>query len=337
MGKKPAPKGKAKAKVEAKAPEPEVEEESAERLEAKRLWQQRRDASKWAKVQLEVIRGHQEAAKAKGNCDWLQVANDFHEIRLLRTCKRLEDKTLDAIPENLRQRMEAYLAQCSGGPNVEESKFNKDQDLWDLLPVEEGIDAYQRIPATPEAEAAAEKAKAWADASAQGIAGLVSLMQDLAAFPLVQEAGLVRIGGLFGEAREDGAPPMLGLTADKLMPVIGEGMKKHIADPEVQRSGCAALRGIAMADKQLPGLCDAGGVQLAVEAARIHFKVKDVVSAANGTFWAMAKASGRNSPEIAVMREAGVVEVLMKCMDHHAWDQTLVGRIRVTLPFITED
>merc|ERR1712187_171059 len=115
------------------------------------------------------------------------------------------------------------------------------------------------------------------------------------------------------------------------------GMKGHLADPEVQRSGCAALRGVAMAHGQLPALCDAGGVQMAVQAVRTHFKLKEVVSAGNGAFWAMAKASGKHSPEHAVLREAGVVEVLTKCMDHHAWDQTLVGRIRVTIPFIKED
>lgn len=336
MGKKPPARAKPKAKAEAEPDPPE--EESAEQLEKKRLWQQRREATKWTQAQLTVVRGQLEAAKSKGSGDWLQVAHEFHEIRLIKLAKRLEEKTLDALPQELRDGVEAYLAQCIGGPAADKDGFKTVQDVWDHLEAEGG-EAYKRPPESPEAAAAAEKLKVWSDASASGVAEMAALMKSQGDSASVQEAGLTRVGGLFSEAREQAEPTsaMAGLTVALLMPAVEAAMRGHPADAEVQRRGCAALRGIAMAPGQLGFMCDAGGVQLAVEAVRTHFKQKEVVMAANGAFWEMAKVAGKNSPELGKMRTADVPGALLKCMDHHAWDQTLCGKIRVVLPFITED
>uniref|UniRef100_A0A7S2L6Y2 Uncharacterized protein n=1 Tax=Zooxanthella nutricula TaxID=1333877 RepID=A0A7S2L6Y2_9DINO len=92
-----------------------------------------------------------------------------------------------------------------------------------------------------------------------------------------------------------------------------------------------------MAPGQLPLLRDEGGIQLAAEAVFAHYKDKELAVSANGAFWAMAQAAGKNSPEVSTMREAKVPDCLLKVMAHHAWDQTLCGKLRVTLPFITED
>mmetsp|Transcript_90294 Transcript_90294/g.292214 ORF Transcript_90294/g.292214 Transcript_90294/m.292214 type:complete len:333 (-) Transcript_90294:24-1022(-) len=332
MGKKPATKPKAKAK----AAEPVVEEtETPEQLEAKRIWKERREATKWAQGQLAAVRAQLEAAKAKGGNDWLQVAHEFHEVRLIKLVKRLEDKNLDNVVQGLRDGVDAYLAQCAQGPVAEQEGFKEFREAWDLLEPEAGA-AYVRPAEAPEATAAAEQLRAWADASAAGVPAMVKLMQTHAASPGAQEAGLTRLGGLFSEAREAGKEEP-GLTAAALVPAIEAAMRGHSVDPDVQRAGCAALRGVAMAEGQLAPLCDAGGVQLVVEAVKTHFKLKDVVLAGNGAFWAMAKAAGKNSPELSRMREADVPGVLKKCMDHHAWDQTLCGKLRVTLPFICED
>jgi len=337
MGKKPPARAKPKAKAEA-PPEDPPEEESAEQLEKKRLWQQRREATKWTQAQLTVVRGQLEAAKSKGGNDWLQVAHEFHEIRLIKLAKRLDEKTLDALPQELREGVEAYLAQCASGPAADKDSFKTFEDAWDHLEAEGG-EAYKRPPDSPEAAAVAEKLKAWSDASASGVAEMADLMKCQGASAGVQEAGLNRVGKLFSEAREQGeaTAAMAGLTSAALMPAIEAAMRGHPADPEVQRAGCAALRGIAMAPGQVGLMCDAGGVQLAVDAVRAHFKQKEVVLSANGAFWEMAKVAGKNSPEIGKMRQADVPGALLKCMDHHAWDQTLCGKIRVVLPFITED
>uniref|UniRef100_A0A7S4R5P0 Uncharacterized protein n=1 Tax=Alexandrium monilatum TaxID=311494 RepID=A0A7S4R5P0_9DINO len=328
MGKKPAA-GKAKAKASSKKAEPEPEEEqpTPEQLEAKRLWQQRREASKWAQAQLAAVR-EQVAAAKKAKLDWLEAAHEFHEIRLIKLAKRLEEKTLDAVPQELRDGVEAYLSQCAGGPATEKEGFDERRGAWDAL--DQDSAAYVRKPESPEAAAAAEALKA-----EQAAEAVTKAMVAHAASPAFQEAGLIRLGGLFGQAREGAELP--GLTCEATMPAIGAAMRGHLADPGVQRAGCAALRGLAMAPGQLPLLRDAGGIEVVVTALNAHYKDKEVALAANGAFWAMAQSAGKNSPEIATMRAAGVEEALLKVMTHHAWDQTLCGKVRVTLPFIQED
>lgn len=327
-GKKPAAKPKAaSAKASAKK-EPEEEQPTPEQLEAKRLWLQRREASKWVQAQLTAVRGQLEAAQKRGNCDWLQAAHEFHEKRLIRLAKRLEEKALDGVPQELRDAVEAYLSQCASGPNVEQDKFEERREFWDLL--DQDGDTFTRKPDSAEATVAIESIKAEKDAEA-----VAKIMRSHPDAPGVQEAGLTRFGGLFGQARDGADLP--GLTCEALMPTINAGMRAHLPDPGVQRAGCAALRGLAMAPGQLPLMRDAGAIEVAVAALTAQYKDKEVALAANGAFWAMAQAAGKNSPEVATMRTAGVIDVMLKVMQHHAWDQTLVGKMRVVLPFIQED
>jgi len=333
MGKKPAVKAKAKAKAPA-APEPAEEAPTAEQIEAKRLWQQRREATKWAQAQLEVARGQLAAAQKLGKCDWLQILHEFHEVKLIKLVKRLEDKELDAVPPEFRESLQAYFAQCAGGPEVEKDSFREMKDIW--APFETEAATYTRKPESAESEAAIEKLKGWSETSESGMAEFVGLMAAHPASGGAQEAGLVRLGGLFSDAVRSGtgAP---GLTSACVMPTVTAAMQGHLADAGVQRAGCMALRGLAMSPGQLPHVRDAGGLQLPVAAVNEHYKVKDVASAANSCFWAMAKAAGKNSPELATLREAGATDCLLRVMKHHAWDQTLCGQIRVTLPFLKDD
>lgn len=338
MGKKPTGKAKAKATAQAQVqPQPEVED-SAEKLEARRIWQQRRDAQKWATAQLGEARRQLAAAQSRGACDWLQAAHEFHEIQLIKLGKRLEDKSLDDVPQELRDQLAKYFEQGAKNPAIEQEAFCEDRMLWELLPGDRE-NAYVRAAASQDDSAAVARIQAWSDASTGGVEAFCELMRAHAASPDVQEAGLTRIGGLLGDLvrGETGGDSRAGLTSATLMPAIGAAMREHPADPGVQRSGCAALRGLAMAPGQLASLCDAGGVQLAVDAVKTHYKSKDVAMAGNGAFWAMAQEAGKNSPELGTMRECCVVEVLKKVMEHHAWDASLCGKLRVTLPFITED
>lgn len=329
MGKKPAVKARAKAVV----PAPVEEPESAEKLEAKRLWRQRKEASAWVQAQLVFIREEAAAAKTR-NEDWLEAAHDFHAVQLYKAQKRLADKTLDDVPQELREALATYLAQFKGEAATVREEFCECRDLWDLLPPEEGVSAYVRQPETPEAAAAIEQVQAWTDASVEGMGALATVLRAFAGSPGVQQAGLTRIGFLLSAAQKDGTS---SAEAPHIMPMISEAMQQWLCDPGVQRSGCAALRGLALADGQLPLLRDAGGVQHVVTAVKTHYKIKEVAEAGNGALWTMAKAAGHNSPEVATMVECGAPEALMEVMQYHAWDQTLVGRVRLTLPFIKCD
>eukprot|EP00405_Crypthecodinium_cohnii_P013614 CAMPEP_0206449896 /NCGR_PEP_ID=MMETSP0324_2-20121206/18383_1 /ASSEMBLY_ACC=CAM_ASM_000836 /TAXON_ID=2866 /ORGANISM="Crypthecodinium cohnii, Strain Seligo" /LENGTH=331 /DNA_ID=CAMNT_0053919403 /DNA_START=35 /DNA_END=1030 /DNA_ORIENTATION=- len=331
MGKKPVAKTKAKAKA---APEPEEAAPTPEQLEAKRLWQQRREAAKWAQAQLEVVRGQLAAAQKKGQCDWLQVAHEFHEIRLIRLQKSLDAKEVEGASQALRDGLQAYLAQCASGPDVEQDKFEKHQGIW--ADYEASTAGYQRPAETEEAAAAIEKIKGLAIEKEADVTTLVDTMKAFEGSAGVQEACLIRIGGALAKLQKDGEE-VPGFDVKGLLPPLAIGMRLHLQDAGVQKSGMAALRGLALAKGQLGFLRDGGGIEVAVESLHAQYKEKEVAEAANGAFSAMASNAGRNSPEVATMRTAGVVEVLLKVMDHHAWDQTLCGKVRVTLPFITED
>lgn len=306
----------------------------AEREARRRLYEQRRDGKKWANAQLDAIRKLLEETKKCANSDWLQVAIEFHEVRLIKLVKRLDDKEMDDVPQELKDGVAAFVSGCAGNKaEIQESGFNFFREVWDAVEMDGA--KYVRAAESAEALLAIEQLKEWTDCSVEGIAKFTDVMKTSLSSPGAQQAGLTRIGFLFSQAHE--VSKSEGLSAAGLMPSIKDGMSKHLVDPDVQRYGCAALRGVAMADGQLPGLCDAEGIELIVEALKAHFKISDVCTAANGAFWAMSQVAGRNSPEVTRMRTAGVTEILLKVMNHHAWDQTLCGKVRVTLPFIQGD
>jgi len=348
-----APKAKGKAKGKAKAgyaaePQPEEPVETAAELaakaEARRLWQVRKDASKFVATQLEALRGvpgglieaAKERAKKTGPCDWLVVAMEFHEKKLVKLEKRFADKKLDGLDQEFKDGIEAFVAQFTPGSveTFQQDTLKVYQEVWDMIPPEEG-EGYTRPAETKASNAVLAELKDWSDGSEKGITQFVTKMKSQAASGGVQETGLIRIGGLFGEAERGATWP--GLTAAALMPAISDGMKAHLDDAMVQRAGCAALRGLAKADGQLSPLCDSGGPELVVAAIVRHYKVVSVVMTATASVREMAEKAGKSTPEHAAIIAAGPVDPLLKVMTHHAWDQTLCGQVRVVLPFLIAD
>eukprot|EP00930_Biecheleria_cincta_P102530 TRINITY_DN94284_c0_g1_i1.p1 TRINITY_DN94284_c0_g1~~TRINITY_DN94284_c0_g1_i1.p1 ORF type:complete len:344 (+),score=92.45 TRINITY_DN94284_c0_g1_i1:55-1086(+) len=342
MGKKPVAKGKAKAGYSsseaAKAPSEEELKEEAAKAEARRLWQQRKDGTKWAQAQLAALEAQREAAAKEGQ-DWPQAPHKFHESQLNRVVKTLEEKLLDGVPDSLKASVEAYVAQLAGGAAGKQEGFREERELYkDLELVEDPNAIYVREAASEEDAKLVQEISAWTDATEQGMKKFASLLIGRASSSHVQDAGLCRIGWLFTEHKdaEPGSSATSGLTAAVLMPAIEAGMKGCKKDPEVQRAGCAALRGLGQAEGQLAPLLEAGGAALITEALTIHLKIEDVCQTANAAVWNMSQKAGKNSPELAEIVKAGVVDALKKVMYHHAWNQTLVGKVRVTLPFLVE-
>lgn len=334
MGKKPDPKAKAKAKAE---PTPTAEElkEAEAKAEARRIWQRRKDDTKWAQSQLALLEDQKESA-SKGGQAWLVDSHKWHQAKLRSIIKALEEKLLDAVPDDLKSGAESYVAQASG-KDVQEDSFKDGRELYKELKLED--EEYERAAASPAAISAAEEISSWTDASADGMSKFVSILKSFSDSAQAQEAGLSRIGWLFNEhkGKDPTSSEISGLNAEALYSAVEAAMRGFARDAEVQRAGCAAIRGLGGAEGQLAPICEAGAAKLLVDALRIHLKVVDVAQAGNAAFWAMSQKAGKNSPELAFMRQAGAVEALQKVMIHHAWDQTLVGRVRVTLPFLTED
>jgi len=337
MGKKPAVKAKAKAQPKTEAElkaEAEAAEEEKRKLEARRLWQQRKDAGKWAQKQIEVLAEQREAAVAKGST-WLEEPHKWHELQLKQVMQRLELKLMDGVPDELKASVESYASQCADGAEDKQAAFKDDREMYAGLPHLEDDGPYVRAAQSPEAVKIAEELAAWTDTSAVGVSRFVALMREHRASAAVQEAGVTRIGFLVAEAPE--GAPCEGFTAEGLMPAVEPAMREWIRDPEVQRRGCAALRSLAKTKGQISPMIDAGAAPLLFNCVKEHFKIPDVVLAGTAACWEMSQAAGKFSPEVAAMRHAGLIEIFQKVMTHHAWDQTLVGRVRVVLPFLKEE
>eukprot|EP00928_Gymnodinium_smaydae_P006349 TRINITY_DN12241_c0_g1_i2.p1 TRINITY_DN12241_c0_g1~~TRINITY_DN12241_c0_g1_i2.p1 ORF type:complete len:268 (+),score=96.59 TRINITY_DN12241_c0_g1_i2:988-1791(+) len=263
-------------------------------------------------------------------------AHKWHEDQLRKLMKRLELKLLDGVSDELKAKVEAYAAQCAEGASKEKPEtFSDDRSIFDGLPELEDDGPYVRAAQTPEATKAAETLAAWTDTSASGMTTFIASMREHKASAGVQEAGVTRIGFLVAEAAD--GPANEAFRAEVLMPGIEPAMREWVRDPEVQRRGCAALRSLAKTKGQMPPMIDAGAATLLANCLKEHYKVPDVVLAATAACWEMSQAAGKLSPEVAAMRQAGLIEVFQKVMTHHAWDQTLVGRVRVVLPFLKEE
>mmetsp|Transcript_36777 Transcript_36777/g.80644 ORF Transcript_36777/g.80644 Transcript_36777/m.80644 type:complete len:335 (-) Transcript_36777:110-1114(-) len=331
MPKKPVAKAKAKVKTEAELKaEAEAEEEAKAKAEARRIWQQRKDASKWTQAQLDALVSQRKEAAVKGIA-WLEEPHKWHEEQLKKLLKSFELKLLDAAPDDLRTGVDLYVAQCAGGIPEQQETFRDDREMYACLPELPNDGPYVRATQSPEAVAAAEQVSGWTDSSPIGMSKFIATLQAHSTSAAVQEAGMTRIGLLLSEAKDEALRP--GFQAELLMPGITAAMRDWIQDPAVQQRGCAALRGIALT-KQISAMCELGASRLLAEALRVHLKIPDVVLSATGAVWAMSQVAGKNSPELAYICEAGVVEILQKAMVYHAFDQTLVGKIRVVLPFL---
>jgi len=333
-----APKrSKAKAKPKEAAPPAVEEEEDPATAERRRIFTQRRNALKWAKGALESVQIQCRAAE-KAEIQWLADFHGFHEVALLKIVRRLDEKSLDDVPEEAREKIAAYMAQSAKGPtNVDEAIFQPMADIWTWAM---DLDAakYERPQASAEEVAATERIEQWNDGSASGMAGLIALMRDHAGAPSVQQMGLIRMGALCPEeGKGDPAADVSGMTSVGLVPTIDATMRAHDKDVEVLRGGYAALLGLAMIPGQMPKLCELGGVRVAVEMLNKHYKDEEVAATANRAFYAMATNTKKNSPELKELQEADVQGVLQKVMTHHAWNNALCGKVRLTFPFLTED
>jgi len=329
---------KAKAKPDSSSKPEESVVSAAPAQDAKAIFMKRKAELRWAQSQLDALELQRRTA-ALADDSWLEEPHQFHKSGLVHLVKCLDTKLLDEVPAELHSGIDAYVAQCAEGTAGKKDGFLDDREMYKTLPViEDPVGEYVRaVESSPDAATATEAITAWVDTSAEGMAKFAALLNTQLASPYVQEAGLARIGALCAEQAKEGGKSSEGLQAGILLPAIQAGMRAWLNDSVVQHKGCAAIRGLALLEGQLALMCEAGGAQLLVAAIQTHFKNPELVMAGNGAFWAMSQRAGKNSPESAFMREAGAIEVLMKVMQHHAWDQTIVGKVRLTLPFLKED
>mmetsp|Transcript_109917 Transcript_109917/g.245537 ORF Transcript_109917/g.245537 Transcript_109917/m.245537 type:complete len:316 (-) Transcript_109917:70-1017(-) len=310
MGAKKPAAGKAKAKAKASASaKAEEEAAAAEQNEARRIWQQRKDTTRWAQAQLAALAAQREEAAKDEVGAWAQEPHKWHEAQLANLVKHLEAKRLDVAPDGLKEGVERYVAQCAKGATEEvRVRFREDRDLYAEVPEPEA-GAYVRPPNTASDDTAIAQIKAWESAGVEDMEEFVCVVRALPSSPAVQEAALARLGGLLYQftsetgARKSGAE---GLSATCLMTMVNAAMKEHILDPEVQRRGCAVIRGFALMTGQLTPMLEAGGARLAAEAVNAHARHPDVVKTGNAAMEAMAQKAEIGSRDLEMMREAGV-------------------------------
>jgi len=318
-----------------------VEEDDPEKEERKRIFFQRKAALKWAQPTLESVQIQCRAAE-KAEVYWLVDCHSFHEVALIKIVRRLDtEKTLDDVPQEARDQIAAYLAQCATGgygpSNVDEATFKPMKDIWAFATAGDAA-SYERPPASAEDVAATERLTQWSDTSIKGMKEFVELMSAHAAAPSVQQIGLIQIGALCPEEdKKDADVDVSGMKSENLVPTIVSAMRTHEKDTQVQRGGYAALRALAMVPGEMRKLCDLGGIRVAAEMLDKHYKDDELCSTANMAFVVMARQSGRNSPELKEMLDAGALAALQKVMTHHAWNHALIGKVRLTLPFLTEE
>mmetsp|Transcript_4316 Transcript_4316/g.6888 ORF Transcript_4316/g.6888 Transcript_4316/m.6888 type:complete len:309 (-) Transcript_4316:50-976(-) len=302
-----APK-KPKAKAKTSAEKAAEAAEEAEANEAKRIWLQRKNDGKWAQAQLEAL-GAQRQAAAKDGCDWLVEPHKWHEAQLARLVACLESKRIDGVSQGLREGVGAYVAQCAQAASDEvRSGVLDDRELYAELPEAEP-GAYVRAAVTHAEEAVIAQIKAWPDPSAESMEEFVTVVRALPTSASVQEAGLVRLGGFLHQfssetgKRKSGAE---GLSATSLMSFVAAAMTEHLRDADVQRRGCAVIRGFALMDGQLSQMLEEGGAKLLVAAVNSHARVPDVVKTGNAAMEAMAEKAEIGSRDLDMMRAGGV-------------------------------
>jgi len=328
------PKAKPKAKEE---PPAAVEQDDSEKEERKRIFMLRLAAKKWAQSQLQSVQIQARAAE-KEEVHWLADFHGFHEVSLIKIVRRLDtEKTLDDVPEEAREKIAAYCAQSADGPSkVDRDTFQPMADIWAWASTD--AEKYERPPESAEDVTAKKRLTEWSDASISGMADFIALMSAHAAAPSVQQIGLIQIGVLCPEeGKSNPSVNVSGMKCAGLVPAIDSAMRAHDQDIQVLRGGYAALRGLAMVPGELPKLCDLGGMRVVAEMLEKHYKDEDLAGTANMAIFAMARKSGKNSPELKAMLDAGVLTALQKVKTHHAWNHALVSKVTLTFPFLTED
>eukprot|EP00747_Dinoflagellata_sp_TGD_P194591 gnl/TRDRNA2_/TRDRNA2_62165_c0_seq1.p1 gnl/TRDRNA2_/TRDRNA2_62165_c0~~gnl/TRDRNA2_/TRDRNA2_62165_c0_seq1.p1 ORF type:complete len:339 (+),score=81.97 gnl/TRDRNA2_/TRDRNA2_62165_c0_seq1:43-1059(+) len=335
--KKPKAKPKAKEGYSKETPPAAVEQDDPEKEERKRIFMKRLQAKKWAQSQLESVQIQARAAE-KEEIEWLAECHGFHEVSLIKIVRRLDtEKTLDDVPEEARAKIAAYCAQSANGPGkVDRDTFQPMADIWEWASTD--AEKYQRPPVSAEDAAAEKRLSEWSDSSISGMADFIALMSAHASAPSVQQIGLIQIGALCPEeGKSDPSVDVSGMKSATLVPAIDSAMRAHDQDIQVLRGGYAALRALAMVPGEFPKLCDLGGTRVAAEMLEKHYKDAELAETANMAIFVMAKQSGKNSPELKAMLDAGLLKALQRVMTHHAWNHALVSKVRLTFPFLTEE
>jgi len=303
MGKKP------KAKASASAVSKQQEEDAAaeaEKLAAREVWKKRKEETQWAQAQLAALASQRGIAAKSEAGAWMAQSHTWHEAKLATLAKCLEGKLMDVIPERMREGIELYVLQCATGVGEDvQTGFNEHRDIYTELPDVES--AYFREPETAGSLRVIEEVKAWTDVEVEPMDQFATIFLATSSSAGVHEAALTRLGGLlFQHTKENGkrASGAEGLRASSLMPSVAAAMRKYVRDDDVQRRGCAVIRGFALMDGQLTPMLQEGGAKLAVDAVNAHSRSPDVVKTGNAAMEAMA--SKAEPLDLQMMKEEGV-------------------------------
>lgn len=302
---------KAKPKPKAKAAELEAqrkaeEEAAAEQAAARVIWKKRKEETQWTQTQISALASQREAAAKSETGAWLIDAHKWHESQLSGLVKCLEGKLLDEIPQGIRDGINAYVAQCAQGAGEEvRSSFNEHRDIYAEMPDVET--AYFRPSETAGDKSNIEEIQAWTDVEPEPMEQFTTIFLAPSSSACVHEAALVKLGALlFQKTLESGKRAMgaEGLKASSLMPAVAVSMKQYSRDADVQRRGCAVIRGFALMEGQLTPMLQEGGAKLVADACNAHARVPDVVKTATATMEAMA--SKAEPGDYVMMKDAGV-------------------------------
>jgi len=304
MGKpKATPKAKAGAADAKKAAEAE---EAAASAAAREVWKKRKEATLWAQGQLSALASQRDAAAKSEAAAWMADPHQWHEAQLAKVVKCLEGKLLDVIPQDMREGIEAYVSQCAeGGGEEVKASFQEHREIYAELPDVET--AYFRAPETAAFERCIAEIKVWDDVEPEPMDQFATVFFSPATSAGVYEAALAKLGGLLFQhtsesgKRKSGAE---GLKASTLMPHVAAALRKYVRDADVQRRGCAVIRGFALMEGQLTPMLQEGGAKLAVDAVNAHPRNADVVKTGTAAMEAMALKA--EPMDFAIMKEAGV-------------------------------
>lgn len=289
--------------------------------------------TRWVAKQLELLREQRDNGPP-----WLREHHGWHEEQLEALTAALGDGSVAAVPGEVREGVVFYLSQFADG--TPEDAFYSDPELYAEVskPKVEAKDLqpYVRAASLPEAVAAAEGLRAWADATRPGINKLQALLVEHAASAEVQQAGLTRLGALLAEARGIGdtppPPAPAGLAPAALVPLLAKAIGRFPRDAGVQRAGCSAMRGVVVAEGGCTVVADAGGPGLVVGAMKAHIMDLEVCKAGAAVLYAMIQKTEPSSIERHSIRSTDAHQVLAQALQTHPTDRALDRAVRVTMP-----
>eukprot|EP00929_Paragymnodinium_shiwhaense_P018856 TRINITY_DN13045_c0_g1_i1.p1 TRINITY_DN13045_c0_g1~~TRINITY_DN13045_c0_g1_i1.p1 ORF type:complete len:333 (-),score=88.36 TRINITY_DN13045_c0_g1_i1:60-1058(-) len=275
----------------------------------------------WVRTQMERLQ-----AQSGTGAEWLQEPHSWHCEQLEELLARLQAGTAKAVPQEVREGVEDYVAQFADGQDVDEDQFYIDRELYAevLAPLPEAVPLapYVRAPTSGEASTAVERLKNWEDASVSGVEQMQKLMKKFEECAEVQEAAMTRLGSLLADKREGklDKAASAGLTPKTLTPHVVAAMKAFPRDAGVQRVGCSVLRGITVMDGGVTVVADAGCPVLVVETIRTHLAVMEVCKMGASFFYAMVQKTEATSLERMAIKSTDAYQVLSEALGKHPTD-----------------